>query len=55
MSRFLIQEHPNGSVKDQADRGGRADIIISGFFFSLLNINERNIILKFTFFKNVGY
>lgn len=54
MSRFLIQEHPNGNVKDQADRGGRADRHNNVFFFSLLNINERNIILKFTFYKNVS-
>lgn len=25
MSEFLIQEHPNDNVKDQADKGGRAD------------------------------
>lgn len=55
MSEFLIQEHPNGNVKDQSDKGGRADITSVGFFFfSLLNTNEKNISLNFTFYKNVS-
>ena len=29
MSEFLIQDHPDETVKDQADRGGKTDIIIN--------------------------